>query len=285
MPLASQHQSQTATKMLVIGDSGSGKTGSVYSLVQAGYKFVISDFDNGLDFLFAMVKRNHPELLDNIIYETFTDEMRAVGGKVLPKGKPTAFTNSMNAMTKWEFGEKDTDGYYNLGNIGDWDDKTIFMLDSLTFCCRAAMRMVLAINGRTGQRPWQSDYGDAQNLVEDMLGLLYSTSVKCNVIVMSHITVIGDEADKTLKRYPMSLGRALSPKIGGYFNTMVSVKNKGSGASAKRVIRTVSEGILELKVPLPPGLIGIDLPIETGMATLFKELKGVPKELAQPIAK
>lgn len=280
MPKASEHQSQTATKMLVIGDSGAGKTGALYSLVEAGYKFIISDFDNGLDFLFAMVKRENPKLLDNIIYETFTDKMRAVGGKVLPYGAPTAFTSSMNAMTKWEFGKKGTDEYYNLGNIGDWDEKTIFVVDSLTFCSMAAMRMTLAINGRTGKPPWQSDYGDAQGLIESMLALLYSTSVKCNVIVLSHITTIGNEADGTMHRYPMSIGKALSPKIGSYFNTMVSVKNKGVGSSAKRVIRTVSEGILELKVPLPPGLIDIDLPINTGMATLFRELKGVSKELA-----
>lgn len=280
MPKATQHQSQTATKMLVIGDSGSGKTGSLYSLVEAGYKFVISDFDNGLDFLFAMVKRERPDLLDNIIYETFTDKMKAVGGRILPLGAPTAYTNSMNAMTKWEFGKKGDDDYYNIGNIGDWDEDVIFVLDSLTFCSIAAMRMILAVNGRLGQRPWQSDYGDAQGLIENMLALLHSTGVKCNVIVMSHINTIGDETDGTMHRYPMAIGKALCPKIGAYFNTMVSVKNKGIGANAKRVIRTVSEGILELKVPLPPGLVGIDLPIKTGMATLFRELKGVPKQLA-----
>ncbi len=279
MPKASQHQSQTATKMLLIGDSGAGKTGALASLVFDGYNFVIADFDNGLDILVAIVRRKDPKLLDNIIYETFTDEMKAVSGKIFPKGIPKAYSDSQNAMTKWEFGKKDTPEYYNLGNIGDWDENIIFVIDSLTHCCRAAMRLTLAINGRSGQRPYQSDYGDAQNMVEDMLGLLYSNSVKCNVIVTSHITVIGDEADSTLQRYPMALGRALPPKVGQYFNTMVSVRNKGVGASAKRAIRTVSEGILELKVPLPPGVINTDLPIDTGLSTLFKELKGKDKLL------
>lgn len=274
MPKGTEHQSQQVTKMLIIGDPGSGKTGACLSLLEAGYKFVIADFDNGLDVLISLARHKDPKLLENIIYETFTDEMKTIKGRVFPKGTPKAFSDSMNAMTKWEFGKEGEPGYYNLGNIGDWGPDTIFMIDSLTFCCKAAMRMILAINGRSGKSPWQSDYGDAQNLVEDMLALLYSTSVKCNVIVISHITVIGDEADGTMHRYPMSLGKALSPKVGSYFNTMVSVRNKGTGASAKRLIRTVSEGLLELKVPLPAGVVNTDLPIETGLATLFKELKG-----------
>ena len=38
MPNLAQHQSNNFTKMLLEGDSGSGKTGALTSLVAAGYK-------------------------------------------------------------------------------------------------------------------------------------------------------------------------------------------------------------------------------------------------------
>ena len=49
MPNLSKHQSSEFTKLLLMGDSKSGKTGALASLVLAGYKLRILDFDNGLE--------------------------------------------------------------------------------------------------------------------------------------------------------------------------------------------------------------------------------------------
>ena len=43
MPKLSDHQSNDFTKLLLIGDAKSGKTGSLVSLVKAGYKLRILD--------------------------------------------------------------------------------------------------------------------------------------------------------------------------------------------------------------------------------------------------
>ena len=51
MPSLANHQSNEFTKLLIEGDSGSGKTGALASLVKAGYKLRILDMDNGLDAL------------------------------------------------------------------------------------------------------------------------------------------------------------------------------------------------------------------------------------------
>ena len=45
------HTSVDVTKLLLVGDSGSGKTASLATLANAGYKLRILDFDNGLDIL------------------------------------------------------------------------------------------------------------------------------------------------------------------------------------------------------------------------------------------
>ena len=46
------------TKMLLIGDSGSGKTGATYSLLRAGYNLRFLDFDKSIgDRLSAIISR------------------------------------------------------------------------------------------------------------------------------------------------------------------------------------------------------------------------------------
>jgi Tfp pilus assembly pilus retraction ATPase PilT len=51
MPSMLDHESNELVKILVAADSGSGKTGSLASLVDAGFNLRILDFDNGLSVL------------------------------------------------------------------------------------------------------------------------------------------------------------------------------------------------------------------------------------------
>ena len=45
------HRASEVTKLLLVGDSGSGKTSSLASLANAGYNLRILDFDDGLAIL------------------------------------------------------------------------------------------------------------------------------------------------------------------------------------------------------------------------------------------
>ena len=266
MPNLSTHQSQSSTKMLLIGDSGSGKTGALASLVEAGYELIIFDFDNGLDILVNILrtKPNAEELLSRITFTTCTDKLKAVGGMMRPDGPPTAFTSALKLLTEWETEDE------NLGKSSEWGPEKIIVIDSLTMMCKAAFRYVEIINGFKDGR---QTYGEAQRLIESMLGLLYSEAIRANVIVTSHITFIDTDAGLT-KGYPSSIGKALSPQIPRYFNTVLETKTKGTGANARHVILTQPDGLIELKNSAAPGKVPVELPIETGLATFFKLAKG-----------
>jgi len=266
MPSLSTHQSQSTVKMLLIGDSGSGKSGALTSLVEAGYNLIILDFDNGLDILVNILreKPNADELLSRITYITLTDKLKSAGAKLIPDGPPKAFSSALKLFTEWKTDSED------LGKITEWDENTIVVIDSLTFMCKAAFRYVEIINGYKDGR---QIYGESQRLIENVLGLLYSSAIKCNVIVTSHITFI-DAAGGITKGYPSSIGKALSPQIPRYFNTVLETKTKGIGAAAKHVILTVPDGMIELKNSLAPGKLPAELPIESGLATFFKLAKG-----------
>jgi AAA domain-containing protein len=275
MPALSSHQSSTITKLLLVGDSGSGKTGSLASLAQAGFNLRIIDMDSGLDVL-ANLLANSPAL-DRVVFETITDKMRNVNGRLIP-AQATAWQRMVGLLTNWP----------ELGPITSWGANDILVLDSFTMAGNAAMNFVQAMNSNMGKRPQQSEWGDAQNHLESLLQMLYDEAVKCNVIVTSHIAFIGEENGAVATGYPMALGKALPPKVGRYFNTILLARSSGAGASVKREILTSStrmgSGIVELK-NTNPGRVAPAYPLATGLADYFKAIRAGEGAGLQPPAK
>lgn len=276
MPSLSEYSSQKSIKMLMVGDTGKGKTGALASLAELGFKIRILDYDNGVGILASLLKGK--TALSNITYESCLDSFISSGGKILPKGMPTAFSRGLALLTKWS----PRDGV-DLGPVSSWDKNSILVIDSLSHLSNSALVFVLAMNGRSGEHPYQSDWGQAMDMVEGVLKLLYSDQIKCHVIVNAHITYVGGTLnDKTkqiegAKPYPNTLGQKLPPKVGQYFNTMLQADTVGTGSTLKRIIRTYPDGELGIKSEV----LGLPktLPLESGLADFFKlanQLPGVP---------
>jgi hypothetical protein len=271
MPPINEHKSLGLVKMLNIGDSGSGKTGALISLVKVGYELRILDYDNKLRILHNLIKKECPDKAANVRFVTLTDKMRGMGSKIIPTGVPTAFSDGLQLLTNWKIRNKDKEVIEDLGPSSKWGDDIIIVIDTLTFMGLASLRYTLMVNGRSGERPWPADYGDAMDALESVLMLLYSEETKCHVIVNSHINFVSPEGGEIVKGFPTALGSKLPPKVGGYFDSIVLTKTKGSGASAKHVIRTKSEGMVELKNP-KFDTMPAEFPIETGLAQFFEHM-------------
>lgn len=283
MPKLSDLNEHNLVKMLLIGDSGTGKTGSLASLAAAGYKLRILDYDKGVQPIAeALKKMNRKDALDNVVFESLSDKVQVVAGNVLPKGVPTAFQDGLKLMEYW--GPKSLKTAEDLGPPSKWGNDCVLVIDSLTHMSNAVMRYVQTVNGNAGKNPTQPEWGTAQRLIEQMLTLLYSEEFATNVIVMSHIAYINSESTQDddgnaagpLKGLPMALGRALPPKIPGYFNIMLGVETRGQGAFTKRLLTTVPTGTINIKNPILTG-IPSELPIETGLATYFDAVLGRTK--------
>lgn len=291
----SKHQSARFTKLLLIGDSGTGKTGSLLSLVKAGYKLRILDLDNGLDILRNMILQECPDKIDNVDFITVTDKFKQVGGKSIPVDS-TAWSRSMEAMVRWSNlnrvigkksvpdptkpGEtkvindtitKEHPDFFDLGEPATWGEDTILVIDSFTFACNAAMRFILKLNGRPAGPVYESDWLEAQTLVENFLAMLYDESFRTNIIVCAHIAV-RVEKDGTTTAFPAALGKALGPKVGRYFNSMLEVRRTGSNATVTRSIHTVPAGLLELKNSNPLGVLP-KYDIKDGLAKFFEAVR------------
>lgn len=263
MPLLSQHQSNDYVKLLLIGDSKSGKTGSLISLVKAGYKLRILDMDNLLDVLKYFILKECPELIGNVEFRTLRDERQWT-----PEGpmvtSPKAYAAAVRMMQQWKYDDVD------LGKPSEWGSDCIFVLDSLSRLCDAAydFRVPLTPVGKTGQYDARAVYGDAQDAVENNIANLTSDGFKTNLIVIGHVTY-QEQPDGTIKGFPQGVGAKLSPKIPQYFSTVILYNNDGG----KRTIRTNSTPLVDLANPKPFEM-GTKYPIETGLADIFEVLTG-----------
>jgi len=270
MPSLANHQSNSFTKLLLIGDAKSGKTGSLVSLVKAGYKLRILDLDNLLDVLKYMVEKECPGMMANVEFRSIRDKYKMGPTGPVIDGKAKAFIDSMKMLDHWKY--EDEDGTtIDLGKPAEWGADTILVIDSLSRLCDAAYDFNYSVAMGGGKFDGRAVYGDAQDAVEAVLANLTSKSFQTNVIVVAHL--VYQEQEGIVKGYPQGVGQKLSPKIPQYFPSVVRYLNK----AGKRTIQTNSTPLIDLANPKPFAMQPV-YPIETGLAEFFAVLRDAPKE-------
>ena len=272
MPKLSAHQSNNYTKLLLLGDAKSGKTGSLVSLVKAGYRLRILDLDNLLDILKFKVIEECPDKLDNVEFRSVRDKYKPGPGGTMIDGKPKAWTDSLKLLNNWKYTDEASGEEIDYGSPADWGTDTILVIDSLSRWCDAAYDFHEAIipRGKSGDYDGRAVYGNAQDDVEKQIAMLMSNTIRTNVIVIAHGTYM-DLPDGTKKIFPQGVGQKLSPKIPQYFPNYVRYKNK----SGKRTIQLESDAMIDL-ANTRPNALNKELPIETGLADFFAALRDTP---------
>jgi len=252
-----EREENRSIKMLIVGDSGSGKTGCLFPLAKY-FELVYCDFDSGGDIIYNLAKKQ-PELADNISICSFSDKITLKSGMAL---------STAQGFSKFtDFLDTGVYGSLNFGPLTTWTKKRILIIDTFNHMGKAALRRVLLMNGRIGKNPQIQDWGQAMSDCESVLAALYSSDIKCHVIVNTHLTYEKNELTGELKGFPTAPGSKLGPVVPTYFNTMIQTKTVGKS----RKILTTPQGLVDLKVPILTGLQP-DYPVETGMVDLFKAL-------------
>lgn len=292
MPKLASHQSRQYVKMILIGDSGSGKTGSLESLVRAGYKLHILDMDNGLDSLRAWVEKKCPDKMENVDYETLRDAFKMTSaGPIVDKAR--AYIAATKLLTKWSDGS----------DPSKWGPEHIMVIDSTSSLGKACLAWAESLSPNVkDKRQWFfTGQQSFEKIIQMVTSMTYTEEEKdkdgqltgkittfpgfdTNVIVIAHVnykdltqTEDDDKSEKSessgpQKGYPTAVGSALGPIIPRYFNTMVQCDSIGTGKGAKKIIRTLPTGVIDLKNPAP-FRVEASYPIDDGLAKLFEALK------------
>lgn len=257
MPSMLEHESNSIVKVMLAADSGSGKTGALASLIDAGLNVRVLDFDNGLSVLKGYVK-DKAKLKNVYFVDKLTDELKLVAGRI-GINKAPAFQRAMDALDK---GGKEFWGA-DIPPVSQWTPRDVLVIDSLTMAGRCSLQMVMQANAAGFKHPEIQHYGTAMDNVEKWIMMLMSNATPCHVIVNTHITNVEGDA----RLYPDALGSKLPPKIGKHVDNLLGLRVK----AGKRVFLTQQDGLLALKsaVPLPE-----QVPIETGWKDIFERLTG-----------
>ena len=262
--LKNYHQSR-ALKLMLIGDSGTGKTGMLASLVKDGYNVRVIDFDNGTEYLMNKLiswQNKGTQLKGTIHYQTVQDKHKpGASGEVVADGKPEAYSKAVALLKNWDGGEDE-----QFGSINEWTNKDILVIDSLTLMCTSIMRKVLFLNGRT-KREWQ-DYNATLQTALNFLNLITDKSLPCHVIFMTHINYISPEGTNIIQGFPASIGKELSIQIPRYFNNIIGASKRGSGNKEEFILHLKSKQAINLKTSIVN--VPETLPAETGLAEFFR---------------
>jgi hypothetical protein len=299
MPDFSSPQQPGPIKLLYLGHTGVGKTGSLCSLAAAGYNVRILDLEAGTDIIRdyllnptspyrkaspgVWTQEQADTVLQRIRAVTITEQYLIQGTKAIPRGD--AWMKMNGQLNNW------IDGDDKPGNIAKWSENDVLVIDGLSQLSRIAMNWHLVVNNRAAEGPrvgssGSNDYTAAYKMIRDFLDLLKSETIRCHVVMICHIRFIADadtasraqtntsgKRDYDLKGFPQTVGPMLSPEIGQYFNHTLRAKSIGSGPGVQRVIVTNNDESVDLKSSAPLR-VKKQYNLGTGLAEYFRDVRG-----------
>lgn len=241
MPSYKDHPVSERVKLLLLGDSGVGKTGGLADLANHGFKVHVLDMDRGLDVVSEYLKK---DCVENLDYVTFNNKDGAL--EALISGnlnvKPTVWKDVQTALFK------DWDGTGK--SVYDWGSDDVLVVDSGTFLCDAIHTVVMSEHG---VKPDAAKYDRGLWSVtakrfEALISMLTDdTRVKCNIIITAHLRNIEDEKTQVIKTAPSFLGQQLPNIIPRYMNNMYLVTRK----DGKLIYKTAADHKMALKCTMP----------------------------------
>lgn len=295
-------------KILFIGDSGHGKTGAKAALVALGYKLRMIDTDNGFKVLRGLLTDEEHYPYASYMKKTGIDpfepgrisfmpievpigtnhvDIRRKSGSISYEILAPTSSRAWNAVVKLlSDGWEDPEQSYKFGKINDWENDVILDFDTLSTLAELALYWNQDMNNRLGalEDDHGRDSGAAQELIKRLLTKLTSPSLRCNVIVTTHITwtdvtrgaalspeqLLRDNKAVDARGFPTAIGRALGPLIGKRWNDLFIAARTGNGSNAERRIYSVPVNNTDAKHSV---WVEDSYPIDTGLASIFCALQ------------
>lgn len=276
--------------MLIVGYPGGGKTGAVASLLNAGYKVRLVDFEGNYQPLLAFTD---PDKLANLDIVTFQDKLMMGPSGPEPEGIPQAFNNAMKMLKHWKYDDDGTE--VDLGKSAEWGPDTVVVVDSMTALGEVSMRRARKMMNKNLTNTTAAVWGMA---VEDQMAFIKTLNADKNryhVVVLAHLQMIGPETPMTTnsesqdikdlkeqmaiekaeliptRLYPRAVTKNLSTVIHKEFSSMIIAERKVKpGNKIERVLRTISGEELDTKMPARN--VEAAYPLDTGLATIFAKL-------------
>lgn len=242
---------KTVHRILLLGDTGSGKTTQMLTLPGKTFTYL---FDSN-----ALLSLQG----NDIDYEEFLPDQLNLSVKSLSKDrggdKNTNHANMMYGAWEKDFNDRMESGFFDqYDNIG---------FDSATTFLDLIMDRILTINGRAGQWPQQDDYGPQMVAFTNVVRTL--TSLGKTLVMTGHLEVRQADGSAKMLRQPMMTGR-LRTKIPLLFSDIfiAECSNDGKG-NVSHTLQTVPDRVT---TAVRTSMRGLD-PVEDVTIDWTKEVK------------
>lgn len=230
---------EKGAKVLLLGDSGSGKTFSTGTLADCGLaKVCFLWMEPGAFHSVAQYfsKANRP-IPDNFHWMTAplatqswddmigmskivnTMSQKGIANYTDPKrNKHDAFIRVLTCLKSFRCERTGKD----LGEVDSWGTDTVLVFESLSALSNSAMALLIGSRPLADMGEWQM----AMNQIEYFVNKF--TDLQCHAVMTSHLDREADEQLGGTKLMPGTLGKKLAPKIPRYFDEVIHSKREGS---------------------------------------------------------
>lgn len=298
MPSMEEIQQTNCRRVLLIGESGAGKTGSLASLVNNGCKIHLIDLENNIEPLKVF---SNPAFHKNIDVVSLVDKMEIGSAKyvpvkkdnkelgkvykaMMPVGEPMTIAGIQRLLKFWDYCvtpegelflpkqskgaeipfEKEGNKKYLYGDTKLFKPNQVIVIDSLSAVVRAATNQVKFITGTNYGNHSYGEYAQMQGMINQFLETI--RSMKCNVIVTAHVKHTTSENGAIIKGHANSIGKALDGIVPSFFDTVLLLEN----VEGKRVIRTGGANMDMVNLKLPSKEALTTYPLATGLFSILK---------------
>jgi len=224
--------------VLLMGPSGTGKTHSIGTLVEAGVEVFYLGLEPGLESLLGYFTDKGKEIPANLHWHqldapkaSFTEllenatKINTMGLDSLAKmsdpnrSKHNQFLKLIEALNNFpddRTGEK-------FGCVDLWGPSRALVVDGMAGLSRAAMALV--VGGKPVRN--QSDWGIAQDQVEKIVRM-WCDNCRCHFVMIAHVERETDAVLGGVKIMVSALGKALAPKLPAMFSDVVLTVREGT---------------------------------------------------------
>lgn len=269
IPQSSDASLLPGVNILLEGPTGTGKTHSIGTLVDAGVEVFYLALEPGLESLIGYWTDRQMQVPPNLHWNFLS--MNTGGFKALIESSKTVGDMDQDSLYKLKDFSRSTRNYFHklletlnnfpdqrdgktYGPVDSWGPNKAIILDGLTGLGDAAWSMVIGNKAMKSQADW----GIAQDHIDKLLNLLCN-GCKCHFVLLAHVERETDAITGGSKVTVATLGKALPPKIPPKFSDVILTNRMGNKWSWSTAALTV-----DLKTR--------NLPIAEGITPDFKQI-------------